>query len=519
MSEQITLTQEQINYFMEFARTMNSPMYGGYFNPLLANQFLKNINMSPTSIERDNVETMVANPKENEQSLRRLSQHLYNTQMPYKKLIHYFSDMLTFDISIYPKNINTSELTGKKLETFKKEYDKAWDFIDKLYIKQEFKKILLGMMLEDAKFVYLREGESRFAFQEMPSDWSIITSQFEYGYLYDFNLMYFQQMGADISGFDKEFKKYYNNALDMHKNKTYYPNMKAEMRNGQWYYWQQLRPEKAWVFKFHENFAGLVPPFLGLFIDASELDSYKKLQSTKTALDICKFIIGTIPRNKENKTGSKQDDFAIGYENAAKFTQLMNAKMPEGALFGALPFENIQSFEFNNEGIDIIGTAMKNFYTSSGSDKALFNSDKPNASTMKASTRIDTAFAERVYPQFESFINYHLNKVNKKIKFEAKLSGTIFDEEERATRALTAAQSGLITPELASSMHLTERQLRNGISLMNVLGYTELKPLTSSFVQSGKESEDNGRPTKKTSDLGTGEQTKDGGYNDNKVSG
>ena len=156
------------------------------------------------------------------------------------------------------------------------------------------------MMLEDAKFMYIREDANRIGFQEMPSDYCLIDSKFTYGWLYSFDLNYFNRAGVDINTFAPEFKEYYASYMNMqNKNMDYYdPSLKAELRDGRWAYWQQISPKKSWVFKFHNTFAGLVPPFLGIFVDANEIDTFKQLQSTKVALDVFKLLIGIISARK-----------------------------------------------------------------------------------------------------------------------------------------------------------------------------------------------------------------------------
>jgi hypothetical protein len=182
----------------------------------------------------------------------------------------------------------------------------------------------------------------------MPIDYCIIDAWSELGYLYSFNLLYLMQTGVDIDAFAPEFKKYYKSIKDLKNNKVYLPNIRPEFRNGQWMYWQQINPEKGWVFKFNSEYAGVVPPMAPLFIDCAELDTFKRLQKNKYMLEAYKMIVGLIPRNKDNKTGNKADDFSITADTAAKFMQLVNNALPEGIRFNVLPFEDVKAFDFPN---------------------------------------------------------------------------------------------------------------------------------------------------------------------------
>lgn len=516
----INKMSNDLNYAEIFAQVLKNPttskMY--MYNPYIMNEVLKNINMNPASQSRDTLIEMVQNPKQNEKALRRFSQYLYNVQAPFKRLVHYYADMLLFNISVYPTNATEADM---KTDEFKKQYDKVWKYLDKFHFKKEFKKVVTGMVLEDAKFMYIRNEESsRITLQEMPVDYCLIDSQFNYGWLYSFDLNYFSQQGVDINGYAPEFKEYYLNYLNLlNKEIDYAPNIRPELRDGRWTYWQQINPKRSWVFKFHDIYAGLVPPLLGLFVDANEIDNFKQLENTKIALEVYNLLIGLIPINK-NKSGSKTDDFAVSADIAAEFNALINQQLPDGVKFGTVPFDDVKQFDFSKNAQtkdNIVGDALKNFYATGGVDQAMFNADKPNATTMKASTMVDAALVESVYRTFESFLDYQISRKFDKFNFKVKFSGTIFDAEERYERALRCAEYGIITPELPASLGLTEKEMRDGVSLMQSLGYPDkFEPVQTSHTMPN-ESNDGGRNEMKVDDkTEKGEETADTGANEDK---
>jgi hypothetical protein len=520
-SENNEIIQEQDSLYFEkfiqaFAMQNINGMSGYLLNPMMANQYLKNLNMNPMYQDRDAVERMIYNPNSSELGLRRLSQHLYNTQTPYKKLIHYYADSLSFDWYPIPTNVKSDK--DFKKDTYKKDWDRMWEWFDKFDVKKEFRKILLGMILEDTKYTYLRESEYGLTLQEMPADYAIIDATSQLGYLYSFNLMYFQQMGSDIGGFDPEFRKFYNQMLDYQKNKTYYPNARPENRDGRWAYWQQMNPNKAWAFKFHDSYATSIPPFLGLFIDAIDLDSQQKLQNSSDVLNTYKMIFGTIPRHKDgsNKSGNSKDDFAIDSATLGKYMQVVKASLPAGVDFKAAPLEDVKLFEFEGgQGDNLSTTAIKNLYLKSGAEKALFGSDKPNASTIKASIQNDMNFITRVYSQFESFVNYHLSKVTLNYKFKIKFEGTEYDREDRIASTLTDWQNGILTPQLSAARGLTVKEFNNSIGMMQSLGFPEkMKPIQTSHTMNGDDKK-SGRPESKGSSESK-DITIDAGSNDDK---
>jgi hypothetical protein len=241
---------------------------------------------------------------------------------------------------------------------------------------------------------------------------------------------------------------------------------------------------------------------LGLFVDANEIDTFKQLQSTKTSLDVFNLLIGTIPINK-SKNGTRTDDLAISAEIAGEFSAIINNELPDGVKFGTVPFDKVEQYDFSKNSQtkdDVVGDALKNFYKTSGSDQALFNAEKPNATTMKASTIVDAEFISSVYKTFESFLNYQIIKKFDKYNFKVKLSGTIFDEEERFQKVMKCAEYGILTPELPAALGLTEKELRDGLTLMKALGYPDVfKPVPTAHTMPN-ETENSGRKELKIED-------------------
>ncbi|MFA5602962.1 MAG: hypothetical protein WDA21_04490 [Bacilli bacterium] len=519
MSEHQNLDDYYMAYAKAFLQNSNN-MWSYLLDPQISNQILKSINMNPVVRSRDEVLKLIADPKNNEQALRRLAEYFYDTNMSYKTLVHYLSNILTFDYIIVPiGNVPEEE---KKNKEFLKDLNKAFDFFDKFDHMFEFRKALRAMVKEDVKYTYIRESGNVISLQEMPSDYCVIDKQsIEGDYLYSFNMMYFMNMGVDISGFASEFRKYLSEFYKARQDSTYRPyKMRIENHNGRHMYWQQMDKNKSYVFKFHDDLAGCLPLYLGLFPDLAESDSYKRMQKIKMYLETVKFIFGTIPMNKETKSGGNiRDAFAISPKVMGEFAEAVTNTLPEGAFFKNVPAEDLKIFDFNNTESkkDIMERYMKTLYQQAGVDQSLFNSEKPNASTMKASTRIDTSFIEAAYSQFNRFCSMQINQRTKKYKFKVIFNGTIFDQEERKKEAREDAQSGILSQRLAASHGLNIRQFIADLDLVESLDLrSRLKPIQTSSTISSKES---GRPETDNPDNENTELGKDAGSNDNKKAG
>lgn len=509
------------NYFLEFSRVMQNV----WANPFILNQFLKDSNMSAVANRRMELLRALENPRDNERILRAISRYLYMVQLPYKRMLHYLSDILTFDYYVIPINAKEEDFSKRN---FKLDYNKALDWFDLFDVKSEFKKALLKMSMEDGYFTYLRKDyDGKMFLQELPADWCMIDNTWKNGYLFSFDMTHFQRMGADLDGYAPDFKDIYNATVALQQDKNaFHPDLRPEFRNGQWSYWYQLKPENAWVFKFHDIFAALVPPLLGVFLDLVDIPAYKELQKAKSELEAYKIIMGTIPRNKsEGRTGTQKDDFAISAESLARFAQLVkNSFLNKYIDFKAVPVENLELFTFedavNKE--DVLSKTLDNIFSQTGIDKSGFNTDRPSVATLNLSKLIDAAFIARLYTQFANFCEYHINQQTGKYKFKVIMEGTIYDRQDRIDRYMSYADKGIVLlPQLASAIGMNAKDVMTSLTLTKSLGFMDkLNIMPTVYTQSAKDSSIGGRPAKDDDELSeVGEQTRNIGANENKEGG
>lgn len=510
------------NYFLEFSNAMqntNPFILNPMMNPLIANQWLKNVNMNPLGINRNELLKILNNPKEYEQALRRISQHLYMVQLVYKRMVHYLSDILTFDYYMVPVNAESEDMSKP---TFKSDYKKASGWFDRFKVKSEFRKAILKMTLEDGYFTYLREdSDGDMFFQELPIDWCMIDNTWKYGYLFSFDMTYFQQVGGgSLDGYPKEFINMYNTTVKAQNNQDEFcPELRPELRNGKWAYWYELKPEKAWVFKFHDIFAGLIPPFLGVFLDLVHIPELKDLLNAKSELEAYKIIMGTVPMIKDGKTGSQKDNFAISADSLGKFTQLVkNSFRNKYVDFKAVPLEDLELFTFDDKvnKNDPVSKALNNISSQAGIDKAMFNTEHPSVATINLSKLVDAEFLTRLYSQFANFCTYHINKTTRKYKFKVVMEGTIFDKEDRIKKYMDYADKGIVLlPQLASAIGMNTKDMLNSMALTKSMGFMDkLEIMPTAYTRSSEESS-SGRPQKADDELGeSGEHTRNAGNNE-----
>lgn len=504
-SDTQNLTNEQVNYVLDFAKGL-SGQSGMFLNPYIMNSYLKNTNMNPMSATKDQILEWLKSPQNNEQNLRRISEHFDNVQMPYKKLVKFYSEMLTFDHTFYCVNATEDDM---KKDAYKKDEERIFKYLHKLNPKFQLPKINRRVMLEDAHFIYLRENEKYITLQEMPIDYCLIDSKWDLGWLYSFNMMYFIQPGVNIDGFPPEFKKWFDQTMDSKKNNTPYNGLRPELRNGSYAYWRQIPVKDSWIFKFNSEYAGLTPPLASILPDMADINVFKGLQSNKYIMEAYKLLVGTIPLNKDSgRTGNVKDNFAVSADKAGQFINLINQGLPDILKMSAVPFDKVESFDFENKenDKDIMARAMQNLYQYSGEAQFLFSPDRPNASNIEASKKVSSEFVTHLYEQYDAFTTYQVNKDIRKDKpnkfiWKVKYEGTMWDSKERQDKVKVLADMGLVLEQdIGASQGYEPLEFRQKLMATRASKFIEkAKPLQTAFTQS--KDKPNGRPTKNVDDL------------------
>ncbi|MBU7316136.1 hypothetical protein [Paenibacillus oleatilyticus] len=494
---------EQQDYFMQFSRSFQNAIGSSMFynSPFIQNEILKNINMTPHKLNRDEVEKLVANPKANEKAIRDLAQYLENYIMHFKRLVFHYGSILTFDYYLLPTNADEDD---KKSNAYKKSYNKAFDWLEKFHIKETLANIMRMLVLEDAKFYYLRESEARISLQEMPSDWCKIVAKTDFGYQYSFNMMYFLQTGVNLDDYAPEFKEYFTE----YSSKEEYKNRAP--------YWIDLDPVKAPVFKFDENRAGILPPLMGIFIDSTEIATYKELLKTKTKLEVWKILLSKIPMHNDGKGPQAKNNFAIDADTAAKFNSIIQSAVPEGVKSIVTPFDSeAVDFDQSQSKNSIVGVGEEMFYKSAGTSPILFGEKNTTGSGIKASIETDESFVLHMYREFERFLNIQLKRVTGRFRFKVVFPDiTFFNRKDKIEEYLKVSQYGMPVSLLACALGLNQRDLVNLLEFESILKiHDKLKPLVSSHTQNGNEN--SGRP-KQNKLTDAGEQTRDIDANQNR---
>ena len=514
--KQEILTEQQVYDVLEFAREMYNA-YPNVFTPDLVNQRLKDVNMNPMSGTKEEIDKALRNPKDSEQQLRAFSEFFEYTNMQYKRMINYLGNMLSFDLTYTCINATEEEMKSK---SYKKDLDVVHSFLDSFDVKKEFKKISRMLIRQEAYYCTFRKDGDKFILQELPLDYCKITGRWDYGFLFDFNMLYFiSNPGVDINMYPDVFKEYYNRVMTkVNSDKFYDPGLTIEYRNGNWVYYVQTSPlDGMWCFKFNPEQVGQVPFLSALFPDLINAPMMRNLQTNKYIIEASKILVGLIPLLNDNKSGNVKDMLAIAPETAGKFANLLRQGLPDAIRFGIAPFGDVKSFDYKGNDVNVYGEYNTTTGAMSGiNTRLLYSTDKQNAEETRSSIAVDEYLMTYIYPYFNDFLNFHVNQMTKKFKFDFRFEGTEnpLNRETRLQNSMTLADKGIVLPQkIAASQGMLPHEFERQLAMARASGFVDkLTPILTSFTLS-KEDSKGGRPTKDGELSDSGQATRDSGSN------
>jgi hypothetical protein len=512
------LTEKEVFDVFEVVNNF-SGFYQNVYTPDLVNSRLKDINMNPDStITEDKVNSALANPTDNEDSLIGFSEFFEYTNMIYKRMLNYLGNMLSFDVNYQPINARTDkDYTSKQ---YQKDLEIVEDFFDKLNVKNELQKITRQMIRQECYFGTFRNAGNKYVFQELPRKYCLLTGRSEYGYTFDFNMYWFLQPGVSLDMYPPYFKELYKRVFSG-KSNFYDPAMPLSSRDSNYVYWAQTSQENdCWCFKFNQEQAGQVPTLAPLFSDIVLTPNIRQLQKDKYMLQAYKLIFGLVPMLKDNKSGNVKDMMALDAGTIGKFLGLIKSALGDAVHLTAAPFDGVETVDFDVSDQNVLADHNKNTVATSGfNSRLLYSSDKMNIEETKNAISIDSSIMTYLYPQFEDFLNYYVNKLTKKYKFKVTLLGTNFDLDRRTRldNAMTLANVGIVLPQqFSAALGMMPRDLERQMEMAKYSGFNDkLIPLISMFQQSGKDGNDKGGRPQKSSDELTenGAATRENGDN------
>jgi len=514
------ISEQEVWDILTFARESTGLGLAGM--PLsidLLNQRLKDVSLLDTGdVTEDEVTDALNSPKDNERELQRISESFEITFPLYKRLLSYMGNLLSFDFTYTCVN---AEMKDYSKLGYKKDLKIFRDFMDSFDYKEEFGKVVRQLFRQESHFSVFRDEGEKYVLQELPSDRIKITARWDYGILFSFDYYYFLQGGVDIDFYPPIFKETLNKLGKGKMNQGSYNPSDSILSRGNYGFSQYVDCSPIdgfWAFKFTPEMATRIPYFAGLFPDIVNEGTIRALQKSSYMAAASKIMIGEVPLILDSKAAIK-DRISITPDLLGKFLALVQSAINSTAVkVAASPLQNVQGFDWKSDP-DIRSSYLRTTLGASGaSSNLLFANDvKPNTLETQLSLAVDEILVTSVYPQFENFLNWHINKRTNKFKFKVVFEGSKFytNSKRRLENAFLLSDRGIVLPQkISAAMGMSpfemERQMEEAVASGWVDKLTPIK--MSSQMSSDDEV---GAPKKSEDEISeSGEQTRQDGGNE-----
>lgn len=457
---------------------------------------LNNYRNKPTFslFSKDDITKYLSNPYTYEKQLRKAVVYIYGASSHFRRLIQYFVGLSDLSYIVEPYRIDPKKASARIVNN---NYRRTLNMLSSMNIKTQFPKILTVCLREDVFYGTFWLTADNITIQQLPSDYCQISSVEGNVPNVTFDFSYFDVHSSLLEYYPPEFKKKY---LQYQKNRMSR--------------WIELDSPNSFAIKVNSDILDYaIPPFAGILREIYELEDYRQLKLTKTALENYAMLAMKLPM---------QDDgsWSIDYDKAKDFWRNLDAVLPEevGSVLTPMPIDKI-SFERTHTGdTDTIAQAEQNLFTAAGVSSLLFNNDKASANALLLSIKADQMITYGIVKSIEDAVNRLIQSQSYGKNFKVNfLDVSAYNRKEAGDAYLKAASYGLPTiSAYAASQGIGQAELDSMSYLEGtVLGLPDLfRPIQSSSQMSSSDLDSNaatdegGAPTK-----GVGEITESGEQN------
>jgi len=474
------------------------------------------LNQANNGITEDRVAKALGNPKSSEKDLLAISESFELTNMSYKKMLEYLSNLPSWGLSYYCQNI--SDKREYKSKAYKKDLDIFKDFTFKFDYKKEFATILKELFRSETYYGILRDEGSKYVMQQLPPDKCLITGKWDYGWLFSFDYTFFMNSGIDLGMFPDIFSKTYNRLFVKDRAVDYKPSLPIDIRSESTFaLWADCSPvDGFWAWKLQGDQNVRIPYFTPLFPDLAMQPLIRSLQKSSYMAAAAKLVFGSVPLLDQKAT--LKDAISINPKLLGEFLQLIKMAVNNDAVkVASAPLSDMKSMEFKSDN-EIYSSYNRTTTGMAGNSNILFpNEGKQNQVETYFSADIDIMLSTSIYPWFNNFMEYQINKLTKNYKFGIQFEGSNFyvDKERRLKKQTDLMALGVVNPvKLAAAMDENPFIMQAQLEEARAMGWVdELTPIIPGTQMSGNLSS-SGRPAKSDQDLSdSGAETRDRGSN------
>jgi hypothetical protein len=421
-----------------------------YYDSQMENKNLIDLNNNPMIPSYESLRQSIANYQASAESLQDYSEFMYVWDSLYGKVIDHKVGLLAFDRYEYCTNMVDPSVEMNSID-YIEDKRRVAKFFERFKDKQEWLRVAKNVMKTDTYFTWLRDSSGSFdeeaitlenekgysvkrsqgfGLQMMPQEYCRISGEFiserGKGYLWDFDLGYFNEAQVNVSNFDPsliqsynekkangQLKSFINTNSDLNKtNSSFDGYVRTKVNNG------------AWCWKYNTDNFNAIPPLTSLLKSAYNNDVIERLQKDKDMLTCYSIIAGEMKTKKENndKNALLMDEKAVGslMKLARKVANNDKIKMIP------FPLEELEMFQFNDGNTSMSKNQFVSMAKQGASASSLiYASEKMGEMEFKSALINDfNSISNALYPQFENFLNFYVNKKTKKYKFKFRVVGS-----------------------------------------------------------------------------------------------
>lgn len=460
---------------------------------------LNNNASTPTfsKYSKDDISKYLSDPYRYEKQLREAVVYIYSASPHFRRLIQYFVGLSDLSYVVMPYRIDPLSANPK---TINRNFRKVLNALAAMNVRTQFPKILTVCLREDVFYATMWVTNDNITIQQLPSDSCAISTLEGNVPNVSFDFSYFNSRLTLLDFYPAEFKKKYE----------LYKSDRRGMR------WQELDSPTSFAIKCNSDVLDYaVPPFAGILREVYDLEDYKGLKLTKTALENYAMLVMTLGTDKDG-------NWTIDYEKAKEFWRNLDSVLPEevGSVLTPMPISKI-SFEKSNTGdTDTISDAQQNLFSAAGVSSLLFNNDKASANALLLSIKADQAITYGIVKSIEDAVNRFIQAQSYGKNFKVTfLDCSPYNRKELGDQYLKACQYSVpFISMYAASQGLSQSEMDcMGFLENEVLHLTNrFKPLLSSTQAPAGDGEgagdEGGAPEKDLGDLSeSGDQSREDG--------
>lgn len=511
------LTKEQVIETLTFADMIYNPSsyqeaYGIY-NPYILNQNLVDLNNDPLVPTYEKIKDALKSAVDNPETLQGYSEWMQFNESIYNKTLNYFANLLAFDLRYNCINAKPEDYKSKE---YKEDIKRVHKFLDSFDYIREFKKMMKEMCRKNIVYTWLRDNNDeeypQRALQMLPQGYCKITGNTSICPMFDFDMGYFLNGTTSLKLYPEIFSKYYNETFEGENWKKYKPSNTLSKRNGTFAYWHQTSiSDGAYCFMFTDGNFNAIPPFAYLLKSTILNPEIELLQRDKDIASAYALLVGEIKTFDGAKSGEKKNQFTIDPKSLGVLLSKVQSGLRRNVRPVAMPTKENRYMQFVDNSPKMSSYQLETTAEQAASAGSLiFTSTKPNQQEHIDMIITDYNSIKGIYSQFNSFMNFFVNKKTRKFKFSFEFTGLDYQfyRDKQIENAMKFADKGFVfnSSYYASVLGIKPQSFDRMLSEGHSGDLTDnLTLLLNGNIASG-DSDKAGRPRKSQSDLKEGGQ-------------